>query len=95
VIWDQTQLTVVNPDDSIAARYPLIIDTPYEPQFVVQSDGQILIFNEDFTTINGVLVPHPGFARLNPDGSVDMSFRPAVDFQGQSDFYPIPLMVVS
>ena len=91
VILDETELTVVNPDDSIAARFPLILDTRYDPQLVVQPDGRILIFNEDFTTINGVSVPHPGFARLNPDGSVDMTFRPAVDFQGQGDIYPIPL----
>jgi uncharacterized delta-60 repeat protein len=37
----------------------------------VQSNGKILI-GGDFTTVNGVLANH--IARLNPDGSVDLSF---------------------
>jgi hypothetical protein len=57
VIRDKSELTVINPDDSIAARFPLVIDTPSDPQFVVQADGQILIFtifNPAFTTVNDV-----------------------------------------
>lgn len=43
----------------------------------IQTDGKILIGGE-FTSYNGVA--RKGFARLNPDGSLDTSFDPARDF---------------
>ena len=39
---------------------------------VVQDDGRILICGF-FTTVNGVEMPH--LARLNPDGSLDQTFK--------------------
>src|SRR5206468_2565481 len=44
----------------------------------IQSDGKLLI-GGPFTSINGV--GPAGLARLNADGSVDLSFQPGTDFR--------------
>jgi uncharacterized delta-60 repeat protein len=55
----------------------------------LQPDGKFLVFDGShapFSSINGVKVPRPGFARLNPDGSLDRNFIPAVT-PANSDVY--------
>ncbi|HEY0606256.1 MAG TPA: cohesin domain-containing protein, partial [Herpetosiphonaceae bacterium] len=63
----------LNPDGSLDAGFAPIIDqrNPVE-DLVRQPDGKLVIVGY-FTSVNGV--SRPGIARLNPDGSLDMSFN--------------------
>ena len=61
------------------------LDTTFDPgtgandtvwALAVQPDGRVVIAGQ-FTTVNGV--PHSKVARLNANGSLDLSFNPAPD----------------
>jgi len=75
-------LVFLNASGSVAARFPAVThgfrDRGLAPRLAVQADGRILLFGGwHFPTFNGVPVPQPGFARLFPDGRLDLSFVPA------------------
>src|SRR4051812_37615349 len=55
--------------------YPGVISTNGRGVFrsIIQPDGKIII-SGSFTNYNGV--PRAGLARVNPDGSLDLSFDP-------------------
>ena len=64
---DKSFAPSISPDTEI----PLL----YIEDMVLQADGKIVIAGS-FTEVNGL--SRPGIARLNPDGSVDMSFKTAM-----------------
>ena len=73
-------LARLNPDGSAESAFTAAID--YDPlhygvnAFALQAGGKILVAGQ-FDHLNDVL--HPNLGRLNPDGSLDGSFNPAID----------------
>lgn len=74
--------TAVTADCSVHATFEFIFD-PFAPDtdgpvrtIVVQTDGKIII-GGTFTTVNGQA--RGNLARLNPDGTLDVSFNPQVN----------------
>jgi len=85
--FPRSGLARLNPDGSVDPSFDVGIEGDFfhRPRFLcsrlvnavaVQPDGKVLV-SGSFSKITGV--PRSGFARLNPDGSLDSTFAPAIE----------------
>ena len=77
---DRNFIARLNPDGSLDTSFDIGTGASATVQNIkVQADGKIVIVG-NFTTFNDI--PRSRVARLNPDGSVDMSFNPGAGANG-------------
>jgi uncharacterized delta-60 repeat protein len=78
---NRSLLRRLNTDGTTETSFPAWVSDPFDSLGppVVQPDGKILIYG-DFTEVNGV--DRKRIARLNPDGSVDLTFNPGSGVNG-------------
>ena len=66
----------LHPDGAIDATFQPLVggESPFVRKVLSQPDGKVIVLGQ-FDTINGVAAPH--LARLNSNGKLDLTFKPA------------------
>lgn len=89
---DRTGVAIIDGGGTLVNTFnPLLANAGLVTSFIELSDGKFLV-GGDFDRVNGLAAGH--IARLNPDGSVDVTFTTGTGFSSSSFSEPVNHMAV-